>query len=173
MANVLGELFGDIANAIREKTGDTATMKPAEFPSAISSIEVGGGGGTFVGKVGSFTGSGGQSTITHDLGVVPLLVYCFPTFGGVPKQDGVMFCAVGFSAEAAKILGITNDYGYTLGWNGYVNDSSQSTQDDPIETTSNLPICKATDTTVCIGNSSYKPVSGTKYTWYALGYVTE
>lgn len=44
MSNVLGELFGDIANAIREKTGDTATMKPAEFPSKISGIEVGGGG---------------------------------------------------------------------------------------------------------------------------------
>lgn len=43
MANVLGELFGNIANAIREKTGDTTTMKPAEFPEKISSIEAGGG----------------------------------------------------------------------------------------------------------------------------------
>lgn len=42
MANVLGELFSEIANAIREKTGDTATMKPAEFPAKISSITVGG-----------------------------------------------------------------------------------------------------------------------------------
>jgi hypothetical protein len=39
MANVLGKLFGDIADAIREKTGDTATMKPAEFPAKISGIE--------------------------------------------------------------------------------------------------------------------------------------
>ncbi len=39
MSNVLGELFGDIATAIREKTGDTATMKPAEFPKKISGIE--------------------------------------------------------------------------------------------------------------------------------------
>jgi hypothetical protein len=39
MSNVLGELFGDIATAIREKTGDTATMKPAEFPQKISGIE--------------------------------------------------------------------------------------------------------------------------------------
>ena len=45
MANALGTLFGDIAAAIREKTGDTATMKPAEFPSKISGIEVGGGSG--------------------------------------------------------------------------------------------------------------------------------
>lgn len=43
MANVLGELFGDIAAAIREKTGDSATMKPNEFPAKISGIEAGGG----------------------------------------------------------------------------------------------------------------------------------
>lgn len=43
MANVLGELFGNIAAAIREKTGDTATMKPAEFPDNIRAIETGGG----------------------------------------------------------------------------------------------------------------------------------
>jgi hypothetical protein len=44
MANALGTLFGDIASAIREKTGDTATMKPAEFPEKIAAIEAGGGG---------------------------------------------------------------------------------------------------------------------------------
>ena len=42
MANVLGTLFGNIASAIREKTGDTGTMKPAEFPDKIKEIEVGG-----------------------------------------------------------------------------------------------------------------------------------
>ena len=45
MGNVLGNLFGDIATAIREKTGDTASMKPAEFPAKISAIETGGSGG--------------------------------------------------------------------------------------------------------------------------------
>jgi hypothetical protein len=43
MANALGTLFGDIANAIRSKTGDTATMKPIDFPTKILGIEVGGG----------------------------------------------------------------------------------------------------------------------------------
>lgn len=42
--NALGTLFGDIASAIREKTGDTATMKPAEFPEKIAAIEASGGG---------------------------------------------------------------------------------------------------------------------------------
>lgn len=44
MANVLGELFKDIADAIREKSGDTATMKPIDFPANIKAIEAGGGG---------------------------------------------------------------------------------------------------------------------------------
>ena len=42
MSNALGELFSNIAIAIREKTGDTATMKPAEFPAKISGITTGG-----------------------------------------------------------------------------------------------------------------------------------
>lgn len=41
MANVLGTLFGEIASAIREKTGDTDTMKPAAFPEKILGIEAG------------------------------------------------------------------------------------------------------------------------------------
>lgn len=43
MANVLGNLFHDIADAIRSKTGDTGTMKPAQFPEKIASITGGGG----------------------------------------------------------------------------------------------------------------------------------
>ncbi len=42
MANALGTLFSDIADAIRGKTGDTGTMKPAEFPTAIERIVSGG-----------------------------------------------------------------------------------------------------------------------------------
>ena len=41
MANVLGELFQKIADAIREQTGETGTMKPADFPGAILGIEAG------------------------------------------------------------------------------------------------------------------------------------
>lgn len=44
MANVLGDLFQDIADAIRTKTGDTAAMKPIAFPQSILSIESGGSG---------------------------------------------------------------------------------------------------------------------------------
>ena len=44
MANALGQLFGEIAGAIREKTGDEGKMKPAEFPEKIRGIEGGGDG---------------------------------------------------------------------------------------------------------------------------------
>ena len=43
MANALGELFSNIANAIRDKTGSTETMKPIDFPIKIAEIEGGGG----------------------------------------------------------------------------------------------------------------------------------
>lgn len=45
MANALGELFQDIADAIRSKTGGTDTLKPNQFPSAIEGITTGGGEG--------------------------------------------------------------------------------------------------------------------------------
>ena len=43
MANALGTLFQNIATAIRAKTGESGTMKPAEFPEKIAAIETGGG----------------------------------------------------------------------------------------------------------------------------------
>lgn len=41
MANVLAELFQDIANAIRAKTGGSSYMKPIDFPERIEKIDVG------------------------------------------------------------------------------------------------------------------------------------
>ena len=41
MANVLGELFEEIAAAIREKTGDAQAMKPVDFPEKIGNISTG------------------------------------------------------------------------------------------------------------------------------------
>lgn len=45
MANVLGALFQDIADAIRVRSGETGKIKPADFPDKIAAIETGGGGG--------------------------------------------------------------------------------------------------------------------------------
>ena len=43
--SALSDLFQNIANAIREKTGETGRMKPLDFPSKISTIQGGGGTG--------------------------------------------------------------------------------------------------------------------------------
>ena len=51
----LSELFSNIADAIRSKTGSTAKIKADNFPSAISAIEVGGSGG----------GSGGGGAVAN------------------------------------------------------------------------------------------------------------
>ena len=45
MANVLGVLFQDIADAIRVRSGETGKIKPADFPDKIAAIETGGDGG--------------------------------------------------------------------------------------------------------------------------------
>jgi hypothetical protein len=44
MANVLENLFSDIANAIRSKSGENDTMKPIDFPANILELSSGGGG---------------------------------------------------------------------------------------------------------------------------------
>lgn len=63
MANVLGELFQNIANSIRSKTGSTAKLSPNEFASAISSIVVGSSGsGGSGGSVGDFEIATGSFT---------------------------------------------------------------------------------------------------------------
>lgn len=43
MENVLGNLFADIANAIRTKTGENEKIKPAQFPAKILEIVQSGG----------------------------------------------------------------------------------------------------------------------------------
>lgn len=79
MSNALGTLFGDIAAAIREKNGETGTMKPAEFPDKISAIETGGGSteSSVQYKYLAFTATSqtiGQR-ITLDIGFKPDILY--------------------------------------------------------------------------------------------------
>ena len=91
MANVLGELFGDIANAIREKTGDTATMKPAEFPSKINGIEVGGGsGGEIIDGVDPYYQDLAQALITRNAEYLSEDPTILPMKGFVTSTGGVL-----------------------------------------------------------------------------------
>ena len=78
MANALGTLFSDIANAIRNKTGTTDKMSPKDFPIQINSI-VAGSGGTSGGEwkfaSGTVTSTGSAMTIRHELGAVPDIIF--------------------------------------------------------------------------------------------------
>lgn len=64
MANVLGTLFGDIADAIRAKSGESGTMKPAEFPEKISGISTGTSAEILENIQIALDFSGGNQTIT-------------------------------------------------------------------------------------------------------------
>lgn len=69
MANALGTLFSEIAEAIRGKTGDTATMKPIEFPASIRSIPVYTGDGSESG------GDGSGDSVSAELGAGLKMTY--------------------------------------------------------------------------------------------------
>lgn len=100
MANVLGELFQNIANAIRSKTGSSGTLKPNEFANAIASIVVNSGGtgggtsgtGTLKIAAGTFKINGvtdnTRKTISHGLGEMPDLVLVYATAYGLYDYDG-------------------------------------------------------------------------------------
>lgn len=105
MSNVLGTLFGQIADAIRGKTGDTATMKPAEFPDKIAAIEAGGGAGAtgeIKVKTGDFYPSSTVGTFTHGLGVVPDILLITPSF---PPVKGDIAAAIGFRSALNEAMG--------------------------------------------------------------------
>lgn len=116
MANVLGELFQDIADAIRSKTGETGTMTPASFPSEIRSIPlvINGAGVETDGNLkiayGAFFAGTGESnvrqTVTHGLGEAPdfVLVYFHNTTTGEATDNTVhLVSAWGMSSKFAPL----------------------------------------------------------------------
>lgn len=81
MANALGTLFKDIADAIRVKGGATGTMKPVEFPMGILNII--GGSSNARASSGFITTSAentvnGVTTFAYNLGVKPDLILVTP-----------------------------------------------------------------------------------------------
>lgn len=80
MANALGKLFADIADAIRSKTGETGKMKPMEFPAEILSIAGGSSNVRVDMGMVTFTSSdivNGVATFEHNLGVMPDYILFF------------------------------------------------------------------------------------------------
>lgn len=85
MSNVLGDLFQEIADAIRTKTGGADKMAPASFPDEILAIAtVINGGGTGEGNLkissGMFvtdSGNNVRKTVAHGLGEMPDFVFVY------------------------------------------------------------------------------------------------
>ena len=107
MSNVLGTLFGDIAAAIRAKTGDAGKMKPAEFPGKILSIVAGGGDKTLEFATGEFqVTTAGVKKVTHNLGVTPDIVMYFLSLldegATLTKSSNIITGEIAFSAEMIK-----------------------------------------------------------------------
>lgn len=114
MANVLGTLFQNIADAIREKTGESGSMKPADFPAEILSIVTGidegdGSAGESSGTVSGATSKpmryksgrvyphAGTITIQHGLGVEPDMILV--TNAKCGYGYGALINAIGFSRQ--------------------------------------------------------------------------
>lgn len=176
MANVLGTLFADIANAIREKNGETGTIKPAEFPEKIAGITVSseGSGTSVVCKTGTFNitsdqlDSNGAYTVNHAMGVVPDFVV-------VLKQDisslatGSIIAVTGastalISATSPKQTSIMNANNVQS-----VGNVAIDREFDSISQSHGF-ICEANETSFKVGGNT--TVAGYKYYWIAIGGIT-
>lgn len=119
----LTSLFGDIADAIRSKTGSSNSIVADDFPTEISNIETGGGGDLPTGIKGIWYGSYTPSsniasttgfTVTHNMGYTPTVVYCWcDTY--IPVESTQSILAIVNNSKATTMFingGITNQYGY-------------------------------------------------------------
>ena len=177
MSNVLSNLFEEIANAIREKTGGTDTMKPAEFPAEIASIMTGGGssGGELKYTIKHFTPSSDVTTVSHNLGYVPDITIVIP--GEVPLDKQISF-GIGLSSAMLEAVG--------GGWLNIIqgastNGTQQLTADIGVE--ADAPgfyyadwgggIRSMTSTSFVIGGGSMlKLATGKSYSYITIGGIT-
>ena len=174
--SALSDLFQNIADAIRTKTGDTATMAPATFPDHILAIPTGGSGD---GEVNSdiviatdwttSSNRGSIRTVTHGLGVVPDIIYiCWTALGKTPTSQ-ILFQAVGFSQAFAQAHGIEGQYMVYNGSNGaFVGVSSEIL----VDASSNYCIYGATETQFTFGSTNYPLDTSQNYRWLAIGGLT-
>ena len=146
----------DLANAIREQTGDSALMVPIDYPEIIRTKLSGVGfGGSFDGEEsgslkidsGTFRSDAVSSrmTITHRLGKKPDYILVFYTAVNMTLLDGgnkmYMMAAWGFSSNFksnrmgsfittgsgyAADVGI-DEYSYSSGKNGWISCPDENT----------------------------------------------
>lgn len=180
MNNVLGSLFGDIAEAIRSKTGEAGTMKPAEFPDKIAGISVGGGSGgdgEWVIAKGTVDANGATQTVTHGLGVIPDIVTVMLNssgVGGMPSETEAAGRVVAGCVFSEKMLGeagvSAKNYGYTFIYNPTNGSTLIGTPTDGLEKIDVYTysgICNVNARTLQIGSNYVKLFTTKSYSWAA------
>lgn len=115
MANALKTLFLDIADAIRNKTGDTGTMKPADFPTKISEIQTGTSDEALSNTLYGLVAKNEEYTSgKEELLMIPQVI----TNSGNNLGNLAEYALAGFKyAKYAKINGIGWIYDYALAYN--------------------------------------------------------
>ena len=174
--SALSDLFAGIAAAIRDKNGETGTMKPAQFPEKISALDV---HSTTVKEglqynSGEFTPTNTSAvTINHRLGVVPdIVMVCATGLGesvSLTADSDVVMSAIAYSATAIEAL---QGKSYI-----YLTNGAEVTHAFPItqsgtDMDSLGAIRSATAETFRFGGSASWPLGvGVTYRWVAYGGV--
>lgn len=151
------------ADAIREKTGDTAncTWDPSQgFAGLIAAIESGGGRvarGTWV-----QASDGYYNTITHNLGKVPELAVIWETNGNSSAKDqcliGVTLTSINFHMRSTG----TGSFG------PYGRYYSENVGITGIAATSSSVFGDANTTTIKFGNLNSKIIAGSSYEYIIM-----
>ena len=94
MHEVLDNLFGDIAEAIRSRTRTNGDIKPSEFAERINDISIIGESLSLDLTTGSFEATSEVMTVEHNVGKVPDILIVYPSH--VP-QLGDFTYMLGFS----------------------------------------------------------------------------
>lgn len=175
MANVLGTLFQDIANAIRSKTGGTDKISPNDFPSQIDSIQGGGGGGVTEWKFASgntVSDGSGVLTITHGLGAIPDIIKVKAAYS---SSDTDAFCEM-MAFSKAMGTALNEEFAFGVGRVKNLGGALSLTQYDGVDsgaTTMAASINNANGQTFTLNTSSLVPIpSGRKVTWWAVSGIT-
>ena len=188
MANVLGTLFQDIADAIRTKTGGTDTMAPANFPAEILAITTGSGGdggsaGAVVAASGTITKPSGLVTVEHGLGVTPdVIVVWVPSGGGNQPPETTRYTEFELGMSQAFL----DKFSIDTGGVSYASDDTVADKVGGYDTTETRGIAwdlfgwifvpKGNTEHFQVGtvsaNASQTYYSGTNYTWLAIGGLT-
>ena len=171
-----GQAFSKVAVPVPENLLPENIAEGVNIAGIIGALVAGGGGGTKI-AYGFYlpTGQAGVAeTITHDLGVIPDIVYIGCPFA-LGKADSYLWLANGYSNafyNAASESGVLGNK--MKGWYCIRKDSDYSFSVNQIidTTTSGDGIVNATTTTFDIGSATYPLSPSYKYAWYAIGGLT-